>query len=156
MSGKVKVIISDTQKTVRIPKGLRMLIRRSCIAVIQNQGVTEDTQVKVEFIDNSRLEELSRKFGVDGSSSYIIAPVADGSGCIGTLYLSMERAEALSQLHSHTLEQEVGSAVVRGVMLMLDEVPSDKTDETRLKDKEEYIMFQLGLPTSTAYILNNS
>lgn len=156
MPGKVKVIISDTQKAVRIPKGLRMLIRRSCIAVIHNHGVEEDTQVKVEFVDNDRLAELSSELSVDGSSSYIIVPDSDEKNSIGTLYLSVERAQELSQMHSNTLEQEVGACVVHGVMMLMDDIPDGSAEESKLRDKEEYIMYQLGLPTSTAYVLNNS
>ncbi len=59
-------------------------------------------------------------------------------------------------MHSNTLEQEVGACVVHGVMLLMDDIPDGSAEESKLRDKEEYIMYQLGLPTSTAYVLNNS
>ena len=34
---KVRVIITDSQRKVKIPSGLRMLIRRACIAVLRNE-----------------------------------------------------------------------------------------------------------------------
>jgi len=34
---KVKVIITDSQKKVRIPTGLRMLVRRACIATLREE-----------------------------------------------------------------------------------------------------------------------
>ena len=34
MKGKVKVVISNEQNEVRIPAGVRMLVRRCCTAVL--------------------------------------------------------------------------------------------------------------------------
>lgn len=34
MTDKIKVIISNKQKTVKIPTGVRMLVRRCCNAVL--------------------------------------------------------------------------------------------------------------------------
>ena len=38
MAEKTKVVITDIQKTVKVPKGLRMLIRRCCLATLRLQG----------------------------------------------------------------------------------------------------------------------
>lgn len=38
MSDKIKVIITNDQKEIKIPTGVRMLIRRCCNAVLVNEN----------------------------------------------------------------------------------------------------------------------
>ncbi len=37
MKGKVKVVISNEQNEIRIPAGVRMLVRRCCTAVLVHE-----------------------------------------------------------------------------------------------------------------------
>ena len=41
MLGKVKVVISVRQKNVKIPTGVRMLVRRACNAVLNLENLME-------------------------------------------------------------------------------------------------------------------
>ena len=41
MTDKIKVIISNKQKTVKIPTGVRMLVRRCCNAVLAMEQFEE-------------------------------------------------------------------------------------------------------------------
>ena len=115
MSVKYKVVITDAQKTIRIPKGLRMLIRRSCIAALQNEEIDKDTQVNVVFVDNEHISELNKKYFDNASVvSNLVVPEDEALGCI---FISVEKA---------------------------------------VRDREEYIMYLLGHPASSAYALNNA
>jgi probable rRNA maturation factor len=38
MIERVKVVITNDQKDVKIPTGVRMLVRRCCTAVLVNEG----------------------------------------------------------------------------------------------------------------------
>ena len=49
---KVKVEITNNQKKVKIPTGIRLLIRRCCHAVLELEGFTDDAEVSVSFVDN--------------------------------------------------------------------------------------------------------
>ena len=55
---KVKVIITDSQKKVRIPTGMRMQIRRACIAVLREEKFEGDSEVSVTFVDNEEIQKL--------------------------------------------------------------------------------------------------
>ncbi len=155
MSVKYKVVITDEQKTVKIPKGLRMLIRRSCIAALQNENVNTDTQINVVFVDNQRISELNKEhFGDSTVVSCLTVP--DDSEALGCIYISVEKAIELSDLHMDSLEREIGSNVVHAVLLLLGNKPETEIEESKLRDREEYIMYLLGLPASSAYALNNA
>lgn len=155
MSVKYKVVINDAQKTVKIPKGLRMLIRRSCIAALQNENVDTDTQVDVVFVDNQRISELNKKY-YDDSSVVSSMVVSEDDGPLGCIFISVEKAVELSNLHLDSLEREVGYNVVHGVLALLGNKPENEVEESKLRDREEYIMYLLGLPASSAYALNNA
>ena len=40
MTDKIRVIISNSQKEVKIPTGLRMLVRRCCNAVLRMENLS--------------------------------------------------------------------------------------------------------------------
>ena len=47
MTGSVKVMISNRQKLVKIPSGIRLLIRRCCHAVLLAEKFSDDAEVSV-------------------------------------------------------------------------------------------------------------
>ncbi|HCC34586.1 MAG TPA: rRNA maturation RNase YbeY, partial [Ruminococcaceae bacterium] len=44
---KIRVIIDNRQKQVKIPTGIRMLVRRCCNAVLKMEDVTGNIEVHV-------------------------------------------------------------------------------------------------------------
>lgn len=157
MAGKFKVVITDDQKAVRIPKGLRMLIRRSCIAALQNENIENDTQVNVDFVDNRHISKLNKEFNdSDATVSNIVIPKEGDDKCIGNIVISMEKTVEQAESQMSTLEREVGYTVVHGVLQLTGNTPKSDLEESKLKDREEYIMYLLGLPSSSAYALNNA
>lgn len=157
MSGKIKVVITDEQKEVRIPKGLRMLIRRSCIAALQNQGVEGDIRVNVVFVDNSQIAELNQKhFGKSEVVTNLVLSDDTDENCIGSIIISVQKALEQADVQAISLERVTGSIVVHGVLHLTSGLPQTDLEETRLKETEDYIMYLLGLPVSSAYALNNA
>jgi probable rRNA maturation factor len=57
-----KVLITNSQKAVKVPSGLRILIRRACNAVLEYEHFDEPAEISVTFVDNAdahRCVELS-------------------------------------------------------------------------------------------------
>ena len=59
---KIKVIITNKQKTVKIPTGLRMLVRRTCNAVLRMENFQGSVEVSVTFVDNQGIKELNTQY----------------------------------------------------------------------------------------------
>ena len=55
----VKVVISNDQKAVKIPTGIRMLIRRCCHAVLELENFEGSAEVSVRFVDNEQIRAVS-------------------------------------------------------------------------------------------------
>ena len=59
---KIRVIISNRQKAVKIPTGIRMLIRRCCHAVLQLEGFRDSAEISVSFVDNEQIREMNKQY----------------------------------------------------------------------------------------------
>lgn len=60
MTDKIKVIISNKQKTVKIPTGVRMLVRRCCNAVLAMEQFEGSAEISVSFVDDAEIRELNK------------------------------------------------------------------------------------------------
>ena len=50
-----KVLITNSQKAVKVPSGLRILIRRACNAVLEYEHFDRPAEISVTFVDNAFL-----------------------------------------------------------------------------------------------------
>ena len=57
---KVKVMVKNIQTEVRVPVGIRMLIRRCCQAVLVAEHIRQATEVSVSFVSNAEIRRLNR------------------------------------------------------------------------------------------------
>ena len=57
-----KVIITNEQKEVKIPTGVKMLVRRCCNAVLLYEGFKEAAEVSVTFVDDERIHSLNKEY----------------------------------------------------------------------------------------------
>ena len=56
---KIRVIITNNQKAVKVPTGVRMLIRRCCHAVLRMEKFEDSAEISVTFVDNEQIRELN-------------------------------------------------------------------------------------------------
>ena len=54
-----KVLITNSQKAVKVPSGLRILIRRACNAVLEYEHFEAPAEISVTFVDNAAIAELT-------------------------------------------------------------------------------------------------
>ena len=55
-----KVYITNKQNTVKVPSGLRILIRRSCHAVLEAEHFEGPAEISVTFVDNAEIQRLNK------------------------------------------------------------------------------------------------
>lgn len=153
---KVKVIITDNQKAVRIPTGLRMLIRRSCIAVLRNEKFKGCAEVSVTFVNNEEIKKLNAKFrDKDVETDVLSFPLgengeydinyATGARILGDVVLSMEKAQEQAQTFGHSFEREVCYLTVHSMLHLLGYDHMVAEEKAVMRMKEEEVMTQIGL-----------
>ena len=148
MTEKIKVVITDEQKTLKVPKGLRMLVRRACLAALSVAGCRGSTEIHVCFTDNDGIRELNRKLFGSSNVEELLFRNSDREGVLGEIYLSLESAEQLASRHYRSFQREVAYLTVHGMLGIMDDVNYAEAEE-----QEQAIMYELGLPLSTAYAL---
>ena len=57
-----KVLITNSQKAIKVPSGLRILIRRACNAVLEYEHFDAPAEISVTFVDNAAIAELNNQY----------------------------------------------------------------------------------------------
>ena len=153
---KVKVIITDSQKKVRIPTGLRMLVRRACIAVLREEEVHGNCEISVTFVDNAEIRRLNKEFReIDDATDVLSFPLGEngeydvnpdtGAKLLGDIVISMERAMEQAKEFGHSLEREVCYLSVHSMLHLLGYDHMEPQEKAEMRMKEETVMTRIGL-----------
>ena len=164
---KIRVIITNKQKTVKIPTGLRMLVRRTCNAVLRMENFQGPAEVSVTFVDNAGIKELNAQYrNKDIETDVLSFPMGEngvwdknpetGAYILGDVVISMEKARDQAELFGHSLQREVGYLTAHSVLHLLGYDHMEKLERVRMREKEELVMEQLGLPASSSYIVDDN
>ena len=165
MSGKIKtnkIYIRNDQKKVKIPRGMRDIIRKCCNAVLKDEGIEGPCEVSVTFVDNERIKRLNGDFrnkpvetdvlsfpmGEDGM--YDIDPET-GAKLLGDVVISMEKAMEQSVEYNHSIQREVGFLTVHSMYHLLGYDHETGEEDARIMHaKEKKTLDGIGL-TRDAY-----
>ena len=123
MKDKIKVIITNGQNTIKIPTGVRMLIRRCCNAVLVTEGFKGSVEISVTIVDDETIHELNLKHrGIDRPTDVLSFPLgADGvydvnqdtgAFLLGDIVISIEHAIKQADLYGHSFDREIAFLTV--------------------------------------------
>ena len=154
---KVKVNISDRQKAIKLPTGIRLLVRKSCVATLNEENFQNDAEVNVTFVDDAQILKMNKKFrNIDNSTDVLSFPLGEngvydinpetGAMQLGDVVISVEHAFAQADLYGHTIEREIAFLTVHSMLHLLgyDHVAGG-LEAAKMRDKEEIILANLGL-----------
>lgn len=153
---KVRVIITDDQKKIHFPTGLRMQIRRACIAVLRNEDFSGDAEIAVTFVDNDEIRRLNKEYrDIDSVTDVLSFPMGEdgvydvnpktGAKMLGDVVISMQKAHEQSLDFDHSFEREVCYLTVHSVLHLLGYDHMVPEDKTVMRSKEEAVMQAMGL-----------
>ena len=161
---KLKVIITYDQKAVKIPAGLRLMLRRCCTAVLRMEHFQGDAEVNITFTDDEKIREMDNQFRhIDASTDVLSFPLGENgeydinpdTGCkqLGDIVISVEHAVAQANEFGHTFEREMGYLTVHSMLHLLgyDHV-NGGLEKTIMREKEEEALGRLGLTRDNTYV----
>ena len=163
MSDKIKVIITNAQKEIKIPPGVRMLIRRCCNAVLVNENFDGSAEISVRFVDDEIIHELNREYRhVDRSTDVLSFPLGEngvydinhdtGAKILGDIVISMQHAVMQADLYGHSLQREIAFLTVHSMLHLLGyDHEAEGLERVRMREKEEAVLTQLGLKRNDSY-----
>jgi probable rRNA maturation factor len=162
---KVKVIISNDQKVATIPTGIRLLIRRCCHAVLDEENFRDDAEVSVRFVDNETIHELNAKYrNVDRETDVLSFPMGEnglydtnmntGAKILGDIVISIPKAIEQAELYNHSLQREVGFLTVHSMLHLLGyDHENGGMEEVHMREKEETVLTKIGLKRDSSYYM---
>lgn len=164
---KVKVIISNEQKVKTIPTGIRLLIRRCCHAVLEEENFTDDAEVSITFVDNERIHQLNAEYrNVDRETDVLSFPMGEngeydtnydtGAKILGDIVISVEKAMEQAKMYNHSLQREIGFLTVHSMLHLLGyDHEQGGIEEVRMREKEETVLTKIGLKRDNSYYMGN-
>ena len=155
MTDKIKVIITNDQKEIKIPTGVRMLSRRCCNAVLINEHFEGSAEISVRFVDDEIIHELNREYRhVDRSTDVLSFPLGEngvydinhdtGAKILGDIVISMQHAVMQAELYGHSLQREIAFLTVHSMLHLLGyDHEAEGLERVRMREKEEAVLTQL-------------
>lgn len=154
MSDKTKVVITDEQKSVKVPKGIRMIVRRSCLAALQAENIGSPCVINVTFTDNAKIRELKRRYeGKDKEAGAMWLPEPE-DGVFGAIVISIEKAQEFAEFYGCSLQKEICYLTVHEILHLIEHKKQSKLNKRSIQEKKETVMFQLGLPLTAGYAIS--
>ncbi|MEG1427658.1 MAG: rRNA maturation RNase YbeY [Oscillospiraceae bacterium] len=164
---KTRVIITNQQKEVKIPTGVRMLIRRCCNAVLIMEKFEGATEISVTFVDDKQIHQMNKQYrNKDMPTDVLSFPMgedgkydinhATNAKILGDIVISVERAMDQAHRYGHSLEREMGYLTAHSMLHLLGyDHEAGGMEKVRMREKEEQIMAQLGLQATLSYTMDD-
>lgn len=163
---RIKVIITNAQKNVKVPTGIRMLIRRCCTAVLTYEQFQGPAEISVKFVNDEEIQNLNKTFrNIDRSTDVLSFPLgengvydvnpATGAKMLGDIVISMEHAVEQADRYGHSLQREIGFLTVHSMLHLLGyDHEGGGIESVRMREKEETVLTQLGLKRNSSYYMD--
>ena len=163
MKGKIKVITTNDQNVMKIPTGVKMLIRRCCNAVLTHENFEGNAEISVTIVDDERIHELNKQYrNIDRSTDVLSFPLGEngvydinhdtGAKMLGDIVISIEHAFEQAEKYGHSLEREIGFLTVHSLLHLLGyDHENGGLEVVRMREKEEAALTQIGLKRNGSY-----
>lgn len=162
----LKIDFNNSQKKIKVPTGVKMLVRRCCVAVLESEHIDGAVEVSVSFVDNDQIHSLNRQYrNIDAPTDVLSFPLyestqevmdsSDGVKLLGDIVISMEKAQVQAETYGHSLNREIGFLTVHSMLHLLGyDHETSGLDAVRMREKEEKVLGAIGLSRTDSYSIN--
>lgn len=159
----IKVMIRNNQKKIKLPVGLRLLVRKCCQAVLVSENFDRSAEVSVSFVDNNEIRRLNKLYrDKDKPTDVLSFPLGEngvydinnetGAVLLGDVVISIETAIKQAKMYNHPLEREVGFLTVHSMLHLLGyDHETSPLEAERMHEKEEMVLERLGVTRDNTY-----
>ncbi|MDR2932222.1 MAG: rRNA maturation RNase YbeY [Oscillospiraceae bacterium] len=164
---KLKVSISNIQKDIKIPTGIRLLVRKCCHAVLRAENMHGMYEVSVSFLDNAQIRELNHDYrNRDAATDVLSFPSGEnrkfdinaetGAEMLGDIAISIPKVYEQAEHYGHSLQREFAYLTVHSMLHLLGyDHEQGGIAAVRMREKEEAVLAMLGLQRDSSYVINN-
>jgi len=167
MADKLKVAITNQQKEVKIPTGIRLLIRKCCHAVLQTENIHGNYEVSVSFVDEEQIRKLNKEYGGNDSSTDVLSFPSGNDGnfevdkdtgatLLGDIAISIPHVYRQAEQYGHDVRREFAYLVVHSMLHLLGyDHEKGGLARVRMREKEEDVLSRLGLQRGASYTIDS-
>ena len=118
------------------------------------EGLPENAQVSVTFVDDAAIHELNREHrGVDRPTDVLSFPqfeadeeIPEGMPhVLGDLVVSLETARRQAEEYGHSEEREIAFLLVHGFLHLLGYDHETAEDEAEMREEQRVLLDRLGI-----------
>ena len=161
---KVKVNIDDKQHEVKIPTGTRLLLRRCCNAVLEMEGFTDRAEVNIYFVDSETIRQVNAEHrGKDTVTDVLSFPLGEngefdtnpetGAKMLGEIMICVSKASEQAETFGHSFRREMAYLTAHSMLHLFGyDHEAGGLESVRMREKEETVMINLGLPRNGSYV----
>ncbi|MDE6021213.1 MAG: rRNA maturation RNase YbeY [Ruminococcus sp.] len=161
---KVKVAVKNNQKEIKVPVGIRLLIRRCCQAVLSMEEFKQDAEVSVSFVSNNEIRRLNKVYREKDRVTDVLSfplglngkyDINKETGCalLGDVVISLETAMRQAEIYGHSLEREIGFLTVHSMLHLLGyDHEGSSLEERIMREKEEQVLGALGISRENTFL----
>jgi len=165
---KLKVSITNMQREIKIPTGVRLLVRKCCHAVLHMEEMSGSYEVSVSFVDNEQIRQLNEEYrGKDTATDVLSFPLGEngkfdiskesGAFMLGDIAISVPKVYEQAQQFGHTIQREFAYLTVHAVLHLLGyDHERGGLETVRMREKEEAVLARLGLQRDSSYVIIDS
>ena len=165
MTDKIKVIISNDQKDIKIPTGVRMLVRRCCNAVLRQENFEGSAEISVTFVNNEQIHKLNLEHrNIDRETDVLSFPLGEngvydinhdtGAKLLGDIVISVPKAVEQAEMYNHPLQREIGFLTVHSMLHLLGyDHECGGLEQDRMRSKEEAVLTKIGLKRDNSHYM---
>ena len=138
-------------------------IRRTIRTALAAEGMALPCEIDVLLTGDEGIHQINLDMrNVDRPTDVLSFPlgengvydVDENNGCkmLGDIVISMERAQEQATLYGHPLQREVAFLTVHSMLHLLGyDHENGGLEAMRMREKEEAVLIQLGLPRTVSY-----
>jgi len=164
VADKLKVAIVNEQKEIKIPTGIRLLIRKCCHAVLQTEDLHGNYEVSVSFVDDEQIQKLNKEYrGKDIHTDVLSFPSGKdgnfdvdkdtGATMLGDIAISIPAVYRQAQQYGHSIRREFAFLAVHSMLHLLGyDHEENGLTRVRMREKEEDVLSRLGLNRDASYV----
>ena len=145
---KIKVVITNAQNDIKIPVGIRMLLRRCCNALLTMEKFEGPAQVDITFVNDEQMRELNKEHrNIDKTTDVLSFPLGEngvydkhpetGAALLGDIVISIPKAFSQAEEYDHSVQREMAYLTAHSMLHLLGydhEVPG--IESVRMREKE--------------------
>lgn len=152
------MLIDFHDKTNSVPADYIDLLQRLLEFAGKREGISSETEMSVNFVDNREIQELNRNYRQKDSPTDVISFAMQETGegevniqgldmpvILGDIVISRDRAKEQAEEYGHSLEREFAFLTIHGFLHLLGYDHVTEEDEAEMFGKQNKILSEFGI-----------